>query len=96
MSTVERDDFEWDDAKADANVVKHGVTFEEACTVFEDLDYLLNVDPVDPERFIAVGLSNVARVLVVVHGVRGERTRIISARRATVFEERLYAQRSER
>ncbi len=86
-------DFEWDDAKAVANEKKHGVTFAEAATVFEDVDFLVNVDPRDRLRFIAIGFSGIARVLVVVHGTRAERTRLISARRATLQEERFYAER---
>lgn len=96
MAAVVRGDFEWDEAKAAANVRKHGITFEEAATVFEDVDLLINLDPVDPARFIAVGFSTAARVLVVVHVTRAERTRLISARRATVIEERFYADRRGR
>jgi uncharacterized protein len=93
VATVVYGDFEWDDAKAASNEKKHGVTFVEATSVFEDVDFLVNVDPLDPSRFIAVGFSIAARVLVVVHASRAERTRIISARRATVREEQLYADR---
>ena len=96
MPTIEHGDYEWNDAKADANARKHGVTFEEACTVFDDVDHLLNIDPSDPARFVAVGFSTAARVLVVVHVARGERCRIISARRATFVEEGLYAERRAR
>jgi uncharacterized DUF497 family protein len=92
VATVVSGDFEWEDAKAEANLTKHGVTFLEAATVFDDVDFLLNADPHDPTRFIAVGFSSAARVLVVVHAERAERTRIISARRATVIESRLYAE----
>jgi uncharacterized DUF497 family protein len=92
-SDDERGDFEWDEAKAAANARKHGVTFEEASTVFDDVDLLVNLDPADPTRFIAVGFSAVARVLVVVHALRGPRIRVISARRATVTEEQLHAER---
>ena len=67
VATVLRGDFEWDDDKAAANERKHGITFVEATTVFEDADLLVNVDPVDPARFVAVGFSSGARVLVVVH-----------------------------
>jgi uncharacterized DUF497 family protein len=65
-------------------------------TVFDDVNFLLNADPRDPERFVAVGLSRVANLLVVVHGERGARVRLISARRATVREEQLYADRCRR
>jgi uncharacterized DUF497 family protein len=96
VATVEHGDFEWDDSKATSNEKKHGVTFVEAATVFDDADFLLNADPGDPSRFIAVGFSAVARVLVVVHATRAERIRLVSARRATLREERLYVQRRER
>jgi uncharacterized DUF497 family protein len=89
-------DFEWDDEKAAFNEKKHGVTFVEAATVFDDVDFLVNVDPRDSARFIAVGFSTAARVLVVVHATRAERIRLISARRATLPEEQLYAERRER
>jgi uncharacterized DUF497 family protein len=93
VATVVHGDFEWDDNKAAANERKHGVTFVEAATVFEDVDLLVNVDPVDRSRFVAVGFSNAARVLVVVNVARAERTRLISARRATIREEYAYAER---
>jgi uncharacterized DUF497 family protein len=93
VATVVSGDFEWDEDKADANLKKHGVTFPEAATVFDDVDFLLNMDPREPTRFIAVGFSSAARVVVVVHMERAERTRIISARRATLEEGRLYAER---
>jgi uncharacterized DUF497 family protein len=96
VPTIEHGDFEWDDAKAAANEKKHGVTFVEAATVFDDADFLVNVDPRDSARFIAVGFSGAARVLVVVHATRAERIRLISARRATLPEDRLYAERRER
>jgi uncharacterized DUF497 family protein len=95
VATIEHGEFEWDDAKATSNEKKHGVTFAEAATVFDDVDFLVNVDPQDPSRFIAVGLSAIARVLVVVHAARAERIRLISSRRANVREERLYVQRRE-
>jgi uncharacterized DUF497 family protein len=84
------------DAKAAANLRKHGVSFIEAATIFDDVDLLVDADPLAPERFIAVGFSTAARVLVVVHASRSERTRLISARRATLREEQLYAERSGR
>jgi uncharacterized DUF497 family protein len=57
---------------------------------------MLGATSLDPSRFIAVGFSAVARVLVVVHAARGERITLISARRGTLLEEHLYAQRRER
>jgi uncharacterized DUF497 family protein len=74
-----------------------GCQREEArCDLFDDVDFLVNVDTRDSARFIAVGFSSAARVLVVVHATRAERIRLISARRATLPEERLYAERRER
>jgi hypothetical protein len=63
VATVTFGDFEWDADKAAANAARHGVTFEEAVTVFLDLDYLLVRDAVAPERFVAMGMSSQARVL---------------------------------
>jgi len=84
---------EWDPAKAASNLRKHGVSFEEAATALAD-DY--SITGADPEhstgesRFITFGLSNVRRLLVVSHTERGEALRIISARRATKQERRIY------
>ena len=95
MPTVSFGDFEWDADKAAANAAKHGVTFEEATTVFLDLDYLLVRDVREPERFVVIGMSGQARVLFVVHCERGQRLRIISARRATRRERETYERRRE-
>jgi uncharacterized protein len=95
VATVTFGDFEWDTDKATANAAKHGVTFDEAVTVFLDLDYLLVRDALAPERFVAIGVSSQARVLFVVHCERGERLRIISARRATRRERETYERRRE-
>ncbi len=79
-------EFEWDSDKAIANVAKHGVSFQEAATVFGDPLAMTYYDPdhsVDEDRFLTFGLSNLGRLLVVSHTDRGERTRIISARAAT-------------
>jgi uncharacterized DUF497 family protein len=93
VATVTFGDFEWDADKATANAAKHGVPFEEAVTVFLDLDYLLIRDAVVPERFVALGVSKLAQVLFVVHCERGEKVRIISARRATRREREIYDRR---
>ena len=90
--------FDWDSAKAAANARKHGVTFEEARTVFEDDDALIIPDPehsVGEERFVLLGLSSTLRVLVVVHCEReqGAAIRIISARKADRRERDDYASR---
>ena len=95
MATVTFGDFEWDADKAAVNAAKHGVGFEEAVTVFLDLDYLLVRDEVVPERFVAIGMSGQARVLFVVHCERGEKVRIISARRATRGERETYERRRQ-
>ena len=93
VATVTFGDFEWDADKAKANAAKHGVTFEEAVTVFLDLDYLLVRDAFVLERFVAVGISSQARVLFVVHCEQGEKLRIISARRAAPRERETYERR---
>jgi uncharacterized DUF497 family protein len=93
MPTVIYRDFEWDSEKAKSNLSKHGVSFEEASTVFADLDYLLVPDAADPDRFLALGFSALAQILVVVHIERSERIRIISARRATRTETQTYERR---
>ena len=91
--------FEWDAEKASINQKKHGVTFEEAQTVFGDYDALRIFDPdhsEDEDRFILLGLSTVLRILVVCHCYRedDERIRIISARKATKKESAAYARRT--
>src|SRR2546428_13601284 len=78
--------FEWDDRKNTQNGLKHGVTFEEAQTVFLDEQALLVADPdhsEHEERFILLGLSSALRTLVVCHCYRRERDviRLILARR---------------
>ena len=86
--------FEWDSRKAQSNEKKHGVTFEEAQSVFFDEQALLLEDPQprhEEERFVLLGLSASIRLLVVVHALReGDVIRIISARKATRSETRQY------
>ena len=85
--------FTWDPNKAPANLKKHGVDFREAATVFDDP---LSTTFPDEEhssserRFVTIGLSARARVLVVVHTDVGEAIRIISAREATRAEQKFY------
>lgn len=91
--------FAWDPAKAAANLARHGVSFEEATTVFSDEAGLLIDDPehsVTEDRFILLGLSARLRVLVVVHCYRETDTviRLISARRADRLEREVYVQRN--
>ena len=90
--------FEWDDTKAQSNLEKHGVSFDEASTVFYDPHALVIDDPshsIDEDRFVIFGVSAVARVLTVCHCYRvtHERIRIISARKATKKEETEYWRR---
>ena len=86
-------EFEWDDAKATTNEQKHGVSFSEAMTVFGDPLSLTGYDPDhsdDEDRFITMGLSTVGRLLIVSHTDRGDKIRIISARRADIDDEEAY------
>ena len=87
--------FEWDDEKAAANVRKHGISFEEAKSVFRDERAKLINDPdhsEDEDRFVLLGLSETLRLLVVCHCYRGENhvIRIITARKATTKESKSY------
>lgn len=87
--------FEWNPQKATANLRKHGVSFDEAATVFDDPLFITVVDDehsLDEERYITIGLSSQARLLVIAHTERGGTVRIISARKATSREERFYAE----
>ncbi|MBI3680146.1 MAG: BrnT family toxin [Acidobacteria bacterium] len=86
-------EFEWDPSKAAANLRKHGVSFNEAATVFGDFLGATAVDPdhsTNENRYITVGSSNRGRVLMVAHVERGDRIRIISARTLTRTERRDY------
>lgn len=88
-------EFEWNDLKAAANLRKHDVSFHEAATVFGDPLSLTFGDPdhsEDEERFITIGHSSAGQLLLVSHVDRGDRVRLISARRATPRERRLYEQ----
>jgi uncharacterized DUF497 family protein len=91
-------EFEWDPVKAASNQKKHNVSFVEAATVFFDPLSITVVDPghsSDEKRFVITGLSYQSRPLVVVHADRGDRIRIISARRATPAEKEKYESGSE-
>lgn len=83
--------FEWDQKKAKANLRKHGVSFEEACTVFDDPNASLSFDREHAnaeDRFILQGYSDKVRLLHVSHCYRcGEIVRIISARKASVNDQ---------
>jgi len=85
--------FEWDDRKAGSNLRKHGVSFDEAVTVFGDAMALTfaDTDHTDSEdRGRTYGVSNKGRLLVVVHTERSDNVRIISARKATRYEKGIY------
>ena len=93
--------FSWDPRKAKSNLRKHGVSFEEAETVFFDEHAVLIDDPessATEDRFVLLGLGIRPRVLVVCHCLRedGQVIRIISARRANKSEEREYWERVRR
>ena len=87
--------FEWDGRKARSNERKHGVSFDEAQSVFYDEQGLLLEDPSErEERFVLLGMSMSLRILVVVHALQGEDViRIISARKATGAETQHYESR---
>jgi uncharacterized DUF497 family protein len=86
-------DFEWDEAKAEANERKHGVSFSEALTVFADTLALTGYDPGhsdDEDRYITMGVSADGRLLVISHTDRDDKVRIISARVAGRRERKDY------
>jgi hypothetical protein len=88
-------DFEWDNAKAYANVRKHGVAFEEAMTVFLDQLAVPFEEPTHPDRLVLLGESQLGRTVLVVftERVASGTIQIISTRRATKRERQAYAER---
>jgi uncharacterized protein len=85
--------FEWNPDKANSNLKKHGVSFREASTVFNDPLSVTFPDlnhSYSEERCIIIGLSSANRILIVHHTDRADRVRIISAREATRNERRFY------
>ena len=87
--------FQWNLKKAESNEAKHGVSFDEAKTVFYDERALVIADPDHSkleDRFVIMGMSSLSRVLVVVHCLRGDNNviRIISARKAGTKEMQSY------
>mgnify|MGYP001266208881 CR=1 FL=1 len=87
--------FEWDETKARSNLAKHGVSFEEAASVFGDPLALTFSDPdhsLGEKRWLTFGVSRSGRLLVVAHTERGRAIRIISARKATRHERGIYEQ----
>ena len=85
--------FQWNDQNAASNLLKHGVSFDEAVSVFGD-DQALTFSDTDHSEFEdrsrTYGISNKARLLVVVHTERRNSIRIISARKATRYEKSIY------
>jgi uncharacterized protein len=85
--------FEWDDNKAESNFLRHGITFEEAATVFADPYLLLTEDSKhseQEEREWAIGEAENGLTLIVVFTMRSEQIRIISARKSTKIERKKY------
>jgi uncharacterized DUF497 family protein len=85
--------FEWDENKAAANLVKHGVSFEEAATVFGDPLSDTFDDPnhsTEERRFVIIGMSERGRMLIVAHTDDGGTVRIVSARELTRGEREFY------
>ena len=86
-------EFQWDEEKASANLAKHGVSFEEAKTVFDDRLYVDFYDPkhsLNEHRYIIIGQSNQRRVLIVSYTERNDAIRLINARELTRGERRDY------
>ena len=85
--------FEWNRRKAARNLSKHGVSFQEVATVFDDALAVTYPDPDHSEaesRYITFGISTAGRFLVVAHVDAGDTIRIISSRRATSGERKIY------
>jgi len=88
-------DFDWDSDKAAENVAKHGVTFEEAASIFSDALAITFPDPdhsEDEERVLTFGTSSQGRLLAVISTERSDTLRIISARTTTRRERGIYEQ----
>ncbi len=85
--------FEWDERKAESNLLKHGVSFEEGRSVFRDTLSVILPDEdhsIDERRWQALGMSDRQRILVVCFGERGRAIRLTSARKATKREIKQY------
>jgi uncharacterized DUF497 family protein len=89
--------FEWDQSKSDKNEKKHGITFEEAKTVFNDR-YAITIDDPDHSddeyRYIDIGFSSEGRILVVWYTERNENIRIIGSRKAIRTERKAYEEKN--
>jgi len=87
--------FEWDQNKNAKNIKKHGISFDEAATIFDDPMFITVIDEehsIDEERYITIGLSTDGKLLLVAHTDRQGKIRLISARKATKKDEKFYAQ----
>lgn len=85
--------FEWENQKAQLNVKKHGVSFDDAATIFYDPLYLEDYDEAhsgQEDRFKIIGMSRNGRLLIAIYIQRVDRIRIISSRLATKHERRIY------
>jgi len=85
--------FEWDPKKSDANIKKHGISFHEASSIFGDPLSVTFNDPdhsIREHRYLTFGYSRTGKLLVVIHTESQRKTRIISARRATKQERKIY------
>ncbi len=88
-------DFQWDPQKADRNLRRHQVSFDEAATVFEDPIFITAIDEehsTDEQRYITIGISKTGRLLVVAHTDREGQVRTMSARNATKREAKFYVE----
>lgn len=93
---MNNDDFEWDEAKAAENYAKHGISFEHARRIFDDAFAVEGIDDSEvygEHRFTTIGMVE-GVLLYVVYTERGARVRLISARRATRYEQDDYYQQS--
>ena len=90
-------EFEWNLDKAALNFEKHGISFQEAATVFNDNLSVTFPDlahSIAESRYVIIGVSRFGQLLVIAHTERGEKVRIISARKATLQEKRFYEEGS--
>jgi hypothetical protein len=92
VPTVVVGDFEWDSDKAESNLAKHGVSFEEAASALADPKVVVLDDGSHSGRLLALGFALSGRLLAVIHEERGERDRIVSARPATRRDEQIYSE----
>lgn len=88
-------EFEWNPEKAQTNLRKHRVSFEEAQTVFNDPMFITVLDvehSITEDRYITIGQSNRNRILLIAHAEKNGRIRIISAREVTRYERNFYTE----